>query len=139
LGVAAWSLRSLLVGATAPGQVSYTALESRLSLMGFAALVLVITGVLAGGLFIWWFHRAYKNLASLGATGLRYGAGWAIGGWFIPLANLVLPKRIANDLWRASDPALPAKSGSRLAVGSGSFSLQLVVGLVDRVVDPVLG
>jgi Domain of unknown function (DUF4328) len=36
----------------------------------------------------------------------RYRRGWAIGAWFIPVANLVIPKQLANDLWRAGDPEL---------------------------------
>ena len=40
--------------------------------------------------FIVWQYRHAKNAGLLGRrSGL--GAGWAIGGWFIPLANLVLP------------------------------------------------
>jgi Domain of unknown function (DUF4328) len=54
--------------------------------------------------FLVWFHRAYRNLIPLGALKLRYGTGWSIGSWFIPLFNLVRPKQIANDIWRASDP-----------------------------------
>jgi hypothetical protein len=54
--------------------------------------------------FIRWFRRAYRNLPALGATGLRYRSGWTIGSWFIPIVGLILPKQIANDIWRASDP-----------------------------------
>jgi Domain of unknown function (DUF4328) len=60
-----------------------------------------------------WFKAAYDNLEPLGATGLRYSPGWTIGGWFIPIANLVIPKQLANDLWRASDPKLPVEQGRR--------------------------
>lgn len=68
-----------------------------------AGLILVVTLVAATVVFIMWFHRAYKNLSALGATGLRYGTGWAIGAWFVPFLNLWRPKQIANDIWRASD------------------------------------
>jgi Domain of unknown function (DUF4328) len=54
--------------------------------------------------FILWFHRAYANLSRLGATAIEYGDGWAIGGWFVPLLNLLRPKEIADDIWRGSDP-----------------------------------
>lgn len=60
-----------------------------------------------------WFKAAYDNLRPLGATNLRYTPGWAIGGWFIPIGNLFIPKQIANDLWRASDPALPPDQGEK--------------------------
>ncbi|CAN5608417.1 hypothetical protein BH20ACT19_BH20ACT19_01060 [soil metagenome] len=58
--------------------------------------------------FIVWFHRAHRNLAALGAQQVRHASGWAIGAWFIPIFGLIRPKAMANDIWRASDPALPA-------------------------------
>ena len=53
--------------------------------------------------FLVWFHRLYSNLPALGATELRFGRGWAIGAWFVPVLNLWRPKQIANDIWRATD------------------------------------
>jgi hypothetical protein len=66
-------------------------------------VVFVATGIF----FLAWFHRAYKNLIALGAQRLRYEPGWAIGGWFVPIGNLYIPKKLANDIWRVSDPNLP--------------------------------
>jgi hypothetical protein len=39
----------------------------------------------------------------------RYAHGWAIGAWFVPIVNLIVPKQLADDIWRGSDPddALP--------------------------------
>lgn len=53
---------------------------------GFLQLLYIATGIV----FIIWQFRHAKNAQILGATG-GLGPGWAIGGWFIPLANLVLP------------------------------------------------
>jgi len=53
-----------------------------------------------------WFHRAYRNLARRGFQ-LRFGTGWAIGSWFIPVFNWIRPKSIANDLYRADLGELP--------------------------------
>lgn len=54
--------------------------------------------------FLVWFHRAYSNAPSLTRQPLRYGTGWSVGAWFIPVFNLWRPKQIANDVWRAGDP-----------------------------------
>jgi hypothetical protein len=56
--------------------------------------------------FIMWFSRAYENIGRLGAGPLRYGRGWAIGGWFVPIWSAFRPKQIANDIWRGSDPEM---------------------------------
>ena len=71
---------------------------------GLVALLTFVAYLSAIVFFISWFRRAYRNLPALGATGLRYRSGWTIGSWFIPIVGLILPKQIANDIWRASDP-----------------------------------
>jgi hypothetical protein len=68
-----------------------------------------IVGVLALAtaiVFIVWMWRAAKNNEALGRMNPRLGPGWAIGGWFIPFANLVIPILIMQDLWRGSDPTV---------------------------------
>jgi hypothetical protein len=57
--------------------------------------------------FISWTYRAYRNGPALGAQSPRFGAGWAIGGWFVPILWLWRPKQIVDDIWRMSDPADP--------------------------------
>lgn len=80
--------------------------------------------VVAAVFFIRWFHRAYKNLIPLGAGQLRFGPGWAIGGWFVPILSIWRPKQIANDIWRASDPGYPPGTTAwRAASVPGLFAL----------------
>jgi hypothetical protein len=62
--------------------------------------------------FLVWFRRAYRNLPAFGAESLRFSSGWAVGAWFVPFLNLVRPKQLADDIWRASDPALPPQPGA---------------------------
>jgi Domain of unknown function (DUF4328) len=59
--------------------------------------------LIGAGVFIAWFFRAYKNLRRLGVQNMRYGDGWAIGAWFIPIFSLIRPKQMANDIWRGSE------------------------------------
>jgi hypothetical protein len=74
-----------------------------LTALGVWGLVALATAIV----FIVWFFRAAKNNESLGRLRPRLGPGWAIGGWFIPLAFLVIPVLIAQDLWRGSNPDIP--------------------------------
>lgn len=67
---------------------------------GLATVVVNISTIV---LFLMWFHRAYSNLKALGAKGLQYSPGWAIGAWFIPFGNLFIPFRIAKEIWNKSD------------------------------------
>ena len=90
-----------LLGAPA-GLAEITDAEDRVDQASIAIVVAyVVLGIFT---FIPWFHRAYSNLPKLGVAHLRYGTGWAIGAWFIPIFNLFRPKQIANDIDRASAP-----------------------------------
>ncbi|GJH41507.1 hypothetical protein RCZ04_20570 [Capnocytophaga sp. HP1101] len=60
-------------------------------------LWLVIT-LIMGILFLMWFRRAYYNLHQL-KNNLSYTDGWAVGSWFIPFANWVLPYRIMKEIY----------------------------------------
>jgi hypothetical protein len=68
-----------------------------------SGLIYFFTSLAAAVAFLFWFARAYYNLPRLGLTGLRWGRGWSIGAWFVPILNLIRPKRIANDVWRGSE------------------------------------
>jgi hypothetical protein len=58
--------------------------------------------------FLIWYGRAFRNLERLGARGLQWGKRWVIAYWFIPIVSLLMPKQVIDDIWRASDPELPA-------------------------------
>jgi hypothetical protein len=61
-------------------------------LLSLAILVVLIV-------FLW---RAAKNTELWRREKARYGPGWAIGSWFIPLANLVLPAMVVQSIWKRS-------------------------------------
>jgi hypothetical protein len=66
--------------------------------MGMIQGALYIAGAVV---FIRWLRAAYRN-TDVVAPGLRrYGHGWAIGGWFVPILAAWRPKQIINDVWRA--------------------------------------
>lgn len=57
-------------------------------------------------LFCMWMYRAYQNLTALGnpRQSLKHSPGWAVGSFFIPFVNLVVPYRAAKEIWAKSDP-----------------------------------
>ena len=67
-----------------------------------ALSILVLLG--AVGAWLTWQHRAQTNLHGMGMVGLQFTPGWAVGWWFIPFANLVMPFQTVRELRRASDP-----------------------------------
>jgi len=82
---------------TSPWSVSLADLRADDARVDALNGVFVGLGIVTAVLFIIWFRRAYMNVDALG--GLRgWGLGWAIGGWFVPIGNLFIPKQIAGDV-----------------------------------------
>ena len=74
------------------------------------ASMIILSGLVGLAIFVLlviWLYRAAKNNEALGRLNPRLGSGWAIGGWFIPIANLVIPFIIMDDVWRGADPSIP--------------------------------
>ncbi|MEU8673823.1 DUF4328 domain-containing protein [Streptomyces sp. NPDC048560] len=62
-----------------------------------------VTAVLATAVvFIIWFRRMRLNAEVFDAGAQPMKPGWSVGAWFVPIANLWLPRRIAGGIWSAS-------------------------------------
>ncbi|MBC7933412.1 MAG: DUF4328 domain-containing protein [Rubrivivax sp.] len=59
--------------------------------------------------FCMWLYRACKNLPALGNPKpvIDYSPAWAVGSFFVPFANLIIPFRAVRETWAKSDPAVP--------------------------------
>lgn len=87
----------------AAGQAAAAAIEERQSLAGTFQLAVF---VIAGALILVWIRRMNANARALGAENMRFTPGWAIGWYFVPVANLWKPYQAMKEIWRASaDPA----------------------------------
>jgi hypothetical protein len=61
-------------------------------------LVFIISGII----ILKWIYRANLNAREMGATDMVFTPGWAIGWYFIPIANLWKPYQAMKEIWRAS-------------------------------------
>ncbi|MFE4047999.1 DUF4328 domain-containing protein [Streptomyces sp. YIM B13518] len=99
----------------ADGDVTATtasSLDSAYSLYERAGQVQVATTLLCMVLFVTWFFLTRRRTGLLAPDRFRMGPGWAIGAWFVPVANLWLPYRVAVDMWGACSP-LPTEGERR--------------------------
>jgi len=71
--------------------------------LGLLYLIVFVSTVVV---FCMWLHRAYQNLPALGnpRPGLQYSPRWAVGSFFVPFANLIIPYRAVRETWAKSDP-----------------------------------
>lgn len=88
-----------------PLSVGFTELVSARDRQAAMDLVQIIAYLVVGVVFILWTRRLYRNLQPIGATPLRFSEGWAVGAWLVPFLNLVRPKQILDDIWKASEPS----------------------------------
>ncbi|WP_327303080.1 DUF4328 domain-containing protein [Streptomyces sp. NBC_01298] len=116
-----------------------------INLVGFAeSLTMLATTVV----FIVWFHRVRCNAEVFRPDGFSQSAGWAIGGWFVPIANLFFPYRTARETWNAStqnapDGSFRSVSGAPVVTwwlacvaawllnGLGSYNYRMAVGAAE--------
>ncbi|MFD4278893.1 DUF4328 domain-containing protein [Streptomyces cyaneofuscatus] len=93
--------------------------------------VFLVTGIL----FILWFHRSRRNAEVFDPSVQKMGPGWAVGGWFVPVANLWFPYRVADGIWTGSAPIGP--EGGRTAVPRAPlnfwWALWIATLLTDRI------
>jgi hypothetical protein len=70
-----------------------------------------IVAIVAFIFFLIWTHRLISAIVERGEQP-RFSPGFAVGSWFIPFANIVLPVMALTDAWRRV-----LRSGAGLVVG----------------------
>ncbi len=77
--------------------------DEREATIGFVQIgLLILTAVF----FCIWIYRASANLRSFGIRGLNYTPGWAVGWFFVPFANYIMPYKVTKEIWQASEPTV---------------------------------
>ncbi|HEX8288849.1 MAG TPA: DUF4328 domain-containing protein [Pyrinomonadaceae bacterium] len=92
-------------------------LSITLGFIGIIGLLEVPLRILTIIFFLIWLHRAFKNLPALKSAYQEFSPGWAVGWWFIPFANLVMPFKVVRELWNESDPDFDEETGFLNSVG----------------------
>ncbi|MER5613684.1 DUF4328 domain-containing protein [Streptomyces sp. NPDC002215] len=72
------------------------------NLYGSAGVLQSLVSLATAVVFIIWFRRVRLNAEVFDPSTQPMRPGWAVGAWFVPIANLVLPRRIAGGIWTAS-------------------------------------
>jgi hypothetical protein len=61
--------------------------------------------------FIVYLYRASKNTELWDTSSRTWTPGWTIAGWFIPLANFVIPALVVSDSWRRTPEPASSRNG----------------------------
>lgn len=100
-----WQVQKQLIAD--PAGLDYDNLASIDGLETLVGLLQSVTTLATFVVFIIWFNRVRCNAEVFRPDGFSQSAGWAIGGWFVPIANLFLPYRTARETWDASTQYAP--------------------------------
>jgi hypothetical protein len=70
------------------------------------ALVTFAVYVATVVVFCMWLYRSANNVMAFGTPRslINYSAGWTVGSFFVPIANLVIPYRATKEVWQNSQP-----------------------------------
>ena len=72
--------------------------------VGCEALVYLVVFLATAVLWAMFVHRSCANAHELGARGMEFTPGWAVGWYFVPFANLFKPGQVMQEIYRATDP-----------------------------------
>ena len=71
-------------------------------MLALIEFVIYLTTVVFYGM---WLYRSYDNLRAFDSSRpLNYSPGWAVGSFFVPFVNLVVPYRAVKEVWQKSGP-----------------------------------
>jgi hypothetical protein len=71
-------------------------------ILGIITLIWFLLVAASFILVLIWIHRAHSNLRLIDPGGLEFTPGWAVGWYFVPIANLFKPYHAMRELWTLS-------------------------------------
>jgi hypothetical protein len=77
-------------------------LEPFAPVIGVADAVSAVVGIVAMVLFLKWIYRTSRNAHALSAQPLKISPPWAVGWFFVPIANLFKPLEAVRETWQAT-------------------------------------
>lgn len=105
--LSAWWTWTLLAGMAAGDPISNIAVEQDDARVAAIALVMLLLYIVGGVIVLLWISRANRNAHAIGTLEMETTPGWAVGWYFVPFANLVMPFRSMREIGEASASALP--------------------------------
>ena len=70
----------------------------------YGAVALVQSGlfIVTAIVILRWIYFACTNAVAMGARDMMVTPGWAVGVYFVPVANLVMPFQSMREIWKGS-------------------------------------
>ena len=117
------------------GIVEYAGLQPPDTLSEIATLILVAfipISLISVVTVCMWVYRAHDNLRAANFE-LEHTPGWAVGWYFIPLANLIKPFQVMKEQWNTTffqDDRYTSEAPSIITVWWASYIVSNILGNV---------
>jgi hypothetical protein len=87
------------------GRITESAYKDELA--GGTGALLLLPLIACVVVSIIWLYQMIREHVEMGRR-VTWGAGWAIGGWFLPPGLIyVIPMLVLRETWKAADPSVP--------------------------------
>lgn len=115
-------------------------------IIGLSGLAWMALNLVLPVLVLLWVYQAHANLHRLRLRGLNYGPGWAVGSFFVPFVNLVVPYRAMRELcnrsfgeseYQAHEPVGDVSSWWTCLIVGGAIQLFLITALLIEAATPI--
>jgi hypothetical protein len=129
-------LQKIRTGAYETNEILMEAVNSNAMRVRLVGIIQLLVTIVSGIIFLCWTYRVCKNAHSLNMAQQTSTPGWAVGWYFIPIANLWKPCTALREAWLAScHPDLQRENGASLisfwwsihilCVALGQISMQM--------------
>ena len=102
--------------------------DMRVAILGGLQTIIALSLTVAIGM---WIYRACANAHTMTTEPMEFSAGWAVGWYFIPIANLWKPYQALKETWCVSESPV----GWDLLKRSGLLPLWWTIWLISNFVD----
>lgn len=84
--------------------------EANLDVLTFVGLVWGLSSVVAFFFACRFTYRAMRNLHTINSPAAKVSPGWAVGYYFVPFANLVMPANAMSQIYHGTHESIGEKS-----------------------------
>ncbi|MDR3181840.1 MAG: DUF4328 domain-containing protein [Planctomycetaceae bacterium] len=100
------------------------------ALIGLIEIFRYVVGFPFSIIWYFWIYRSVKNAHAISAVPLRFGPGWAVAYWFIPILNFFRPYQALADAFRVTEKPENWKWAKFPAIVGWWWGLSLGIGIL---------
>ncbi|MEW6412623.1 MAG: DUF4328 domain-containing protein [Candidatus Zixiibacteriota bacterium] len=128
-----WLELQLLDDAINGYEISDEAAEINDLRQGLIGLLQIVLFIATAVVFSIWTYRANYNAHALGGRGMKYTPGWAVGWYFVPIANIIKPMYVMEEIYRVSEnPSVNISEKKSVRFVQLWWALWLISGFVGQ-------